>query len=419
MSEFKELVKSFAKSREYVRDFFVYGFKTRDEFNAKSARTYDNEKRRLESWFPEFVKEDFTEQGKNISLAIDGNLLDTNPLYRVWKMKSFTDNDISLHFLILDCLQTEAALNPSFTGYTAEQLADVLLEKYESLFDTQTIRRKCNDYAGLGLLHKEKHGKEIRYVTAPDFRRVISELPMLADALAFYQLSAPMGCIADTMMDTLQLQNNIFRIKHSFLVHTLEDEILSDLLAVMKEKCLVRLEMRGSKTNLSSIHQCVPLQIFTSTRTGRRFLCIYLKRAKRFRCIRMDSIKKVSKLKPIDNYDELKEQLINNYDYLWGVSFENTDHTHRQWVRMTLHIAEPDEHYIVKRLKKEGKGGTITQIDENTFTYEKEVFDANEMLPWIRSFTGRILKLESSSKRLEYRFYDDLKRMYETYGIKA
>ena len=28
MSEFQELVKSFPKTREYVRDFFVYGFKT-------------------------------------------------------------------------------------------------------------------------------------------------------------------------------------------------------------------------------------------------------------------------------------------------------------------------------------------------------------------------------------------------------
>ena len=32
MSEFKELIKSFAKSREYIRDFFIYGFKTREDF---------------------------------------------------------------------------------------------------------------------------------------------------------------------------------------------------------------------------------------------------------------------------------------------------------------------------------------------------------------------------------------------------
>ena len=57
MSEFKELIKSFSKSREYVRDFFVYGFKTRDDFAGWSGRTYDNERRRLESWLSGFVRQ--------------------------------------------------------------------------------------------------------------------------------------------------------------------------------------------------------------------------------------------------------------------------------------------------------------------------------------------------------------------------
>ena len=85
MSEFNELIKSFSKSRDYVRDFFVYGFKTRDDFTGWSSRTYDTERRRLESWLPEYVNQDYTEKGKNIYLSIDSNLLSTNPLYRVLK----------------------------------------------------------------------------------------------------------------------------------------------------------------------------------------------------------------------------------------------------------------------------------------------------------------------------------------------
>ena len=135
MSEFKELIKSFPKTREYVRDFFVYGFKTRDEFKEKSPRTYDNERRRIESWLSGFVKQDYSEKGKNISLAIDSNLLDTNPLYRVWKTKSFTDNDIMLHFFLLDYLSNTE-------GKTIEEIADGILDEYEVFFDTQMIRRK-------------------------------------------------------------------------------------------------------------------------------------------------------------------------------------------------------------------------------------------------------------------------------------
>ena len=94
MSDFQELIKSFPKTRDYVRDFFVYGFKNRNEFNNKSPRTYDNERRRLESWLSPYVRKDYTSSGSNISLAMDSNLLDTNPLFQVWKTKSFTDNDI-------------------------------------------------------------------------------------------------------------------------------------------------------------------------------------------------------------------------------------------------------------------------------------------------------------------------------------
>ena len=140
MSDFQELIGSFPKTREYVRDFFVYGFKSRNDFNEKSPRTYDNERRRLESWLAPYVRKDYAANGSNISLAIDSSLLDTNPLFRVWKTKSFTDNDIVLHFLILDLLQNGDEM-------TVEEITDRLLTRYEAFFDIQTVRRKCNDYA--------------------------------------------------------------------------------------------------------------------------------------------------------------------------------------------------------------------------------------------------------------------------------
>lgn len=139
MSEFKELIKSFSKSREYVRDFFLYGFKTRDEFQGWSSRTYDNERRRLESWLSAYVRQDYTQNGKSIYLSIDSNLLDTNPLYRVWKAKSFTDNDIMLHFYLLDYLLGSE-------GESVEEITDGILAAYDVLFEPQMVRRKCNEY---------------------------------------------------------------------------------------------------------------------------------------------------------------------------------------------------------------------------------------------------------------------------------
>ena len=40
------------------------------------------------------------------------------------------------------------------------------------------------------------------------------------------------------------------------------------------------------------------------------------------------------------------------------------------------------------------------------------------MLPWIRTFTGRILSLECSAKLVEQRFYRDLQTLYRMYSIE-
>lgn len=156
MSDFHELIKNFNKCRDYVRDFFVYGFKSRNDFSAKSNRTYDDERRRIESWLAEYIKTDYTEEKcKNISLQMDSNLLETNPLYRVWKTKSFTDNDIMLHFFLLDTLKDGSM--------SVSEIADSLLQNYEVIFDPQMIRRKCNEYVKEGLLAAEKAGKTMTY----------------------------------------------------------------------------------------------------------------------------------------------------------------------------------------------------------------------------------------------------------------
>lgn len=80
MSEYQELIKSFQKSRNYVRDFLIYGFKSREDFSIRSGRTYDNERRRIESWLSEYIQADFGSQGKTLSLVLDSNLLHTNPI---------------------------------------------------------------------------------------------------------------------------------------------------------------------------------------------------------------------------------------------------------------------------------------------------------------------------------------------------
>ena len=45
-----------------------------------------------------------TADGKNVFLSIDSRVTRHNPLYKAWKTKSFTDGDITLHFIVMDIL---------------------------------------------------------------------------------------------------------------------------------------------------------------------------------------------------------------------------------------------------------------------------------------------------------------------------
>lgn len=407
MSEFQELIKSFSKSRDYVRDFFVYGFKTRDDFSQKSGRTYDNERRRIESWLSDYIQSDYCEHGKTVSIVLNSNLLLTNPLYRVWKSKSFTDNDIMLHFFLIDILKDKKAR-------TIDELTNELFSNYDVLFEPQLIRKKVKEYEKEGLLACEKSGKQYRYLCKDNLSISIpDELAPLLDAVRFYHIAAPLGIVGSTILDNHKTKNDLFTTKHSFFVHTLEDEILLDLLNAMQEKKAVYITQQSTKNkHIQNVHG-VPLKIFVSTKTGRRYICLYLPKIERFNNFRLDSIKKVKTLESVPSYEEHKEALKRNLPKLFGVSFGN-DHVN-DWIKLTLSIDEERENFVLERLKREGKGGILTKVAANTFTYEKEVFDGNEMMPWIKTFIGRIISFESNNDYLKGKFYHDIRQMIEMY----
>ena len=82
---YSELVKNFNRIRDYMREFYVYGFNSRDEFTRKSARSYDNERRRLESWLGDYMRFRRTPEGKNVFISIDSRISGHNPKYLLKK----------------------------------------------------------------------------------------------------------------------------------------------------------------------------------------------------------------------------------------------------------------------------------------------------------------------------------------------
>lgn len=190
---YHELIKNFNKVRDYMRDFYIYGFKSRDDYTKKSARSYDDEKRRIESWLGDYMEFHQTADGKNVFLSIDSRITRHNPLYKAWKTKSFTDGDITLHFIIMDILSDGQEL--SLVDIASQ--VDKYLSAFDQarVFDTSTIRKKLNEYVKEGLLVSRKSGRTMLYRRTKE-----GEMPSM-DALDFFSETAPCGVIGSFLRD--------------------------------------------------------------------------------------------------------------------------------------------------------------------------------------------------------------------------
>ncbi|MBR6599890.1 MAG: WYL domain-containing protein, partial [Oscillospiraceae bacterium] len=78
MSAYTELIRNFDKVKDYVREFYIFGFKTRDSYAVKSKRTYDNEKRRIESWLSGYIHSENTGHKKMVSVKVDSSEISGN-----------------------------------------------------------------------------------------------------------------------------------------------------------------------------------------------------------------------------------------------------------------------------------------------------------------------------------------------------
>ena len=396
MAEFSELVKNFAKVRSYMRDFYIYGFKVRKDYTYKSGRTYDNERRRVESWLNEWVRWDYSQQGKRIFLVLKASLTDANPLYRAWKSKSFTDNDLVLHFYLLDALANGQS-------YTAEGLNQRLSHRLNVVLDTQTIRRKANEYVQLGLLWAQKEGRALYYrlqpITALDLSAAVLE------GLMFFQEASALGVIGSFILDAAGRKNEYFTFKHHFMVHTLDDDILLTLLSAIAQKRWVALD--DDRTTL------IPLKIMRSEHTGRAYLTAYLPKQRWFRHFRLDHIDVITLGEKVVHYDTYQQLLAQKLPHCWGVSFGNADEL--ETVEMVIAIDEKRESYVLARLKREGRHGQIDAFTEGQYRYRHQVYDANEMLPWLKTFIGRIVAFRCSNKNVERKMFRDFERLYGMY----
>ena len=413
MSSYSELIKNFERIRTYMREFYVYGFKSRDEYHQKSARSYDDERRRMESWLGDHMRFVRTPEGKNLFISIDSRVSRHNPFYRAWKAKSFTDGDITLHFILFDILHS-----PSVSLSLSEimcRMDEEYLSHFSSpmMLDESTVRKKLKEYCEEGLLIGERVGKKLFYRRVGDI-----DCSDMTDALDFYSEVAPCGVIGSFLLDKVKPHREAFTFKHHYMTGAMDSGVLAALFSAMQQKCAVTVNNLSRRADEPRKNRIVPLRIFISVQSGRQHLLAYQPDFNCIKSFRIDYLSNVKLEEPTPRFDELRAQLDGMQRYMWGVNTGRNrfGKDYLEHVEFTVRI-ERGEEYIIQRLEREKRVGQIDKLDDFTYRFTADVYDTNEMIPWIRSFVCRIVQMNFSNRTVENRFKSDLDAMYRMYGI--
>lgn len=113
-----------------------------------------------------------------------------------------------------------------------------------------------------------------------------------------------------------------------------------------------------------------------------------------------------------ENYQDYDIQYRKSKPYIWGAvvgSDKSISH-----VEITIRVGKKED-FILQRLNREKRNGRVCKINDITYKYVVDTYDAMELVPWIRTFIGRILKIESDNPELEKLFRKDLEELYDMY----
>lgn len=456
---YSELIKNFDNIRGYMRDFFLYGFKTREEYDRKSARSYDNERRRIQSYLGHLISFRQTPSGKNAFISLEGRSVTHNPLYQAFKAKSFTNKDITLHFLLLDILSDAGVDFRKVSGadsygdvpqaYSLKEILRIMDTEYLTAFqnpisfDESTLRKKLKEYEELGIVVSEKSGRTVTY------RLSENEICLeeYKEAIRFFTEESPLGVIGSYLEDRMQpdaekayptgrndengkclsgrndengkclsdkndCAGEYLTFKNHYIMNAYDAEITELILQGIHEKRL--LEIISFSRGDAGVKQqtVIPYKLYVSTQGGRNYLfCMDADNLRPY-SLRVDYIQKGKAGEVCADYDRLLKVCERAGEHMWGVSCAK--YRRYEHIEMDIYVGT-DEAFIVRRLEREKRCGTVSKVDQETYRFSADVLDAYEMMPWIRTFFGRIKAIRCDNEDVKNQIKIDMVKMLKQY----
>ncbi|MDI3537451.1 MAG: hypothetical protein PWP16_818 [Eubacteriaceae bacterium] len=424
----RDFVSQYEKIRGLLREIFVYGCFNVDDFIDKgiSKSKYNQDIRKiLNSIDPNVIENQRINNKKAYYFRI--NMFETsgNVLFDSFMLKSFTNQEIELSLKIMQLLT--ASKDPLTQKEIEERLDAFFLESGGSdihLTDSTTLYRRLKDLENSSFLKKSK-SHIYKYSLSEDcfYHLNEDEFYHLITAIDFMRnVQYPSSCgnfLHDTLIRYAQkkwdrIPVNILLFKHNHFAHILDDEILWSLLLAISKNEEVKFHVEGK--NGKEIYKRIrPLAIFADEQYGRRYLMAGIDASiSQTRIFRLDKISDIKRSRPANKWDaesQANAVIAQKRHSLTG----GCDHLGKKAIKVGLII----ENVVSERMQIEVNDliVAVQTIDENHTRLELEVNQAEELKPWLRRYTGKILIEESNEHKLKEIMDAELTEWKACYGL--
>lgn len=401
MADQNRAISNFEIIRKLVRNLYLEGFNNYLEIGnlGKSPRAFANNLNSIRNFLDErfMSSKTNTREKTNPVITFDTRNESENPLFALWKTSNSIASNLSFDFAIMDILEDYPdGINWfSLSSDSDSNKHDNLLNKYVTKgIDKKGVKIKLEKLATAGVIEFSEDKKKIRKTDTRRIKELLSSKEV-KQAIQFASETCPLGVIGSFILDSLKKVdekslNPPIHYKHHFVFSSIDYEIMYILLEGINEKCFVEIE--SERFGLRTI---LPLKILISTQTGRTYILFWDKNEKKFFSENLELILAAKKNEQCSEYDLYRRKFTEIESSMWGVSINAEKVTDLEHVRFVIEYpSEEEKRYIPARIKREAVTGTVKELDEYHSEFEADIIDSNEIIPWIRSFFGRITELD-------------------------
>jgi predicted DNA-binding transcriptional regulator YafY len=339
-----------------------------------------------------------------------------NYLAETYRNKSFTLLDIMAYFYVLQILGDEVERT------LPEILDEIPVVSEEIEFTKDNLRIKLDELLACGLIEAKKDGRNVKYFISNDVWENLSEdeIKEVYLYLEFLRNTSPMDvpyyflqrklklyALSERQMDLSEV--SVFKFRQNHMFNSLDNDILLVCLQALHCKQYVSVTKESG-----SVHRnLLPIKVIHDSTYGRQYLLYFDHEYQSVCTVRIDRIKAIEIGKELSKDDrKIVEDNLDAGENSWCTSSRQDG---AQEITICFLFDEEKEDFILRRIEREGHGGTLTKESEGKYIYKKVIEDPNEMIPWIRSFGERAKVISSGTALTEKTIAEDWERAAKKY----